>query len=146
TLEIEASGEDVPDKLVDVLPTILRSPSLDLGLDSQEVENEFSERDGQLFVSRAFHRQEASAPIHAARGRAPPQPVPFLDPSRTLTAQLATPGLMETLRWTDDGDAPALGPDDIRFELRAASVNFKDVLIAAGQLDGITEMRNDCSG
>ena len=146
TLEIEASGESVPDKLIEVLPTILQSPSLDLGLDSQEVENEFSEKSGQLFVSRAFHRQEVSTHIHASRNRAAPQLVSFLDSSRTLTAELATPGLMETLRWTDDGNASGLGPDDIRFELRAASVNFKDVLIAAGQLDGITEMRNDCSG
>lgn len=146
TLEIEASGASVPDRLVEILPTILRSASLDLSLDSQEVENEFSEKDGQLFVSRAFHRQQVSEHIHAGRHRAPPQLVPFLDPSRTLTAELATPGLMETLRWKDDAAAPTLGPDDVRFELRAASVNFKDVLIAAGQLDGITEMRNDCSG
>lgn len=146
TLEIEASGWTVPDKLVEVLPTVLQSPSLDLGVDSQAVENEFSEKNGQLFVPRAFHRSEVSEHVHAARHRASPQLLPFLDPSRTLTAELATPGLMETLRWTDDGDSPAVGPDDIRFELRAASVNFKDVLIAAGQLDGITEMRNDCSG
>jgi NADPH:quinone reductase-like Zn-dependent oxidoreductase len=72
--------------------------------------------------------------------------VPFLDSSRTLTAELGIPGLLDSIRWKDDTEAPGLGPDDVKIELRAASINFKDVLIAAGQLDGITEMRNDCSG
>ncbi|PTU21579.1 hypothetical protein P175DRAFT_0544951 [Aspergillus ochraceoroseus IBT 24754] len=70
----------------------------------------------------------------------------FIGTERILTAELGVPGLLETIRWKDDVEAPCLGPDDVRFELRAASINFKDVLIAAGQLEGITEMRNDCSG
>lgn len=146
TFDIDTGDEQVPDKLVEVLPTLLQSPSLDLSLAEEEVENEFAEKDGQLFVSRAFHLPEMSQYVHSSRDRAEPQLAPFLDPARVLTAELATPGLMETLRWKDDTQAPAMGPDDIKFELRAASINFKDVLIAAGQLDGITEMRNDCSG
>lgn len=66
-----------------------------------------------------------------------------------MKAELGIPGLLETFRWRDNQDAPPLrsvGPDDVRIELKAASINVKDVLIAAGQLEGLTEMRNDCSG
>ncbi|KAK3984768.1 Compactin diketide synthase mokB [Cladorrhinum sp. PSN332] len=59
------------------------------------------------------------------------EPTRFITPGRTMRAELGIPGLLETIRW---------------IETRAASINFKDVLIAAGQLDGITDMRNDCSG
>ena len=128
------------------LPVLLRSSAFDLERDISEVETEFAERDGQLFVSRLVPLPEIDNHVHRSSQLAEPEMTPFLCPGRTLAAELGIPGLLESFRWRDDAGAPLVGPDDVRLELRAASINFKDVLIAAGQLPGITEMRNDCSG
>ncbi|KAL4762391.1 type I polyketide synthase [Aspergillus foveolatus] len=145
-LDIQTPNVPVMRKLTELLPIILNSPSFDLDRPSSEVENEFTEKDGQLFVSRYAYRPDISRDVDLTSRQAAPEPVPFVSTGRILTAELGVPGLLETIRWKDDIECPPLGPDDVRFELRGASINFKDVLIAAGQLEGITEMRNDCSG
>lgn len=146
TLELDANDATSLEKLAGVLPVLLRSPSFDLERPWNEIENEFSEKNGQLFVARVVHRPQLTDYIRRNKHQGEPEMVQFLDSTRLLTAELGVQGLMESLRWKDDVEAPALGPDDVKLELRAASVNFKDVLIAAGQLEGITDMRNDCSG
>ncbi|KAI9367806.1 hypothetical protein BJX61DRAFT_268487 [Aspergillus egyptiacus] len=145
-LDLQTPNVPVMEKLSEVLPILLESPTFDLRLPASEVENEFTERNGQLFVSRFVYRPDISKDVALCSRQAAPELVPFVSTDRTLTAELGVPGLLESIRWKDDIEAPPLGPDDVRFELRAASINFKDVLIAAGQLEGITEMRNDCSG
>ncbi|RDW67402.1 type I polyketide synthase [Aspergillus mulundensis] len=145
-LDIQTPGVPVMDKIAEILPTILSSSSFDLDRPGSEVENEFTERNGQLFVSRYVYRPDVSRDVDLTSRQAAPELVPFVGTNRTLTAELGVPGLLESIRWKDDIEGPPLGPDDVRFELRGASINFKDVLIAAGQLEGITEMRNDCSG
>jgi len=152
-LERDTEEEDLPlvlEKLTQILPVLLRSPTFDLGRHGKEVDNEFTVRDGQLFVPRVQRREVSDYVRRCSQQTDAPEMAQFLSDDhgqrRTLKAELGVQGLMETLRWKDDTEAPSLGPDDVRFELRAASINFKDVLIAAGQLEGITEMRNDCSG
>ncbi|KAL4782889.1 hypothetical protein BJX76DRAFT_358522 [Aspergillus varians] len=146
TLDIQTPNVPILSKLAEVLPTLLSSPSFDLTRPGNEVENEFTEKDGQLFVPRYVYRSDISRDVDLTSRQAAPELVPFVGTDRTLTAELGVPGLLESIRWKDDIEGPPLGPDDVRFELRGASINFKDVLIAAGQLEGITEMRNDCSG
>jgi len=146
TLQLQTAGVPVQEKLAVILPHLLSGPTFDLGRESSEVEDEFAERDGQLFISRLVPRSEITEHVYRSAQQAEPELMPFLDSNRTLTAELGIPGLLETFRWKDDAGAPPVGPDDVKIELRAASVNFKDVLIAAGQLEGITEMQNDCSG
>ena len=141
-----ATAAPVLDVLGRTLPVLLRSSAFDLERDISEVETEFAERDGQLFVSRLVPLPEMDDQVHRSSQLAETEMVPFLCPSRTMAAELGIPGLLESFRWRDDPGAPAVGPDDVRLELRAASINFKDILIASGQLPGITEMRNDCSG
>ncbi|KAK4105143.1 polyketide synthase 3 [Parathielavia hyrcaniae] len=150
TLQLQQgrAGSTAPvlDVLARTLPVLLRSPTFDLERDLGEVETEFAERDGQLFVSRLVPLPEIDDHVHRSSQLAEVEKAPFLGHGRTMAAELGVPGLLESFRWRDDSGAPPVGPDDVRIELRAASINFKDVLIAAGQLPGITEMRNDCSG
>lgn len=146
TLSLLSPNASVLGKLSEVLPVLLNSPTFDLRQKEAGIEKEFAERDGQLYVLRAFHRPKLSDFIHRSCQEGETEMVPFLQPERTLTAKLGIPGLLESIRWQDDIDKPKVGPDDVCFELRAASINFKDVLIATGQLDGITQMQNDCSG
>jgi emericellamide synthase (highly reducing iterative type I polyketide synthase) len=146
TLDLEASETLWLGKLAEVLPALLLNLKLDLSRQISERENEFAEKDGQLFVSRLYPRQKITDFVRRSERQVAPEIVPFLNNNRILTAELGVPGLIDSIRWKDDIEAPILGLDDVKIELHAASINFKDVLIAAGQLEGITEMRNDCSG
>ncbi|KAH7025271.1 putative polyketide synthase [Microdochium trichocladiopsis] len=129
-----------------IIAKVLNSASFDFLSSQNEVETEFSESEGQLYVPRVTCEESIDAYIRALNHESSPETLPFFDGDRALTARLDVPGLLDTLRWEDDNRPAELHPDEVQFELRAASINFKDVLIAAGQLEGTTEMKNDCSG
>ena len=142
TLEI---GSNL-DECVDPLAVILNSSTVNLDIPSGEVELEYLEKEGQLYVSRV--RPEPSLDNYVLRdmGDSRAEQAPFMN-NRAMSAELGVPGVLDTIRWADNPKiSGALDPDHIRLELCAASINFKDVLIASGQLEGITEMQNDCSG
>lgn len=142
TLELEGGLEAG----VEALSTILNSPTADMGVPIDDVELEYMEREGQLFVSRL--RSEPSFDSYVSRhlGRAGPEEAPFMN-DRPMSAELGVPGVLDTIRWVDNPEISGpVDPDCVRLQLCAASINFKDVLVASGQLEGITQMRNDCSG
>ncbi|KAF2468734.1 polyketide synthase [Lindgomyces ingoldianus] len=145
TLELASPAQDVA-SMAEVLATLVQSPSFDLSIAQDKIETDFFWNGEQLFVSRVLPQPNMSNHIYGTLGLLPPKLAPFLDPKSSLIAETAIPGLVETIRWKHDPYRPDVGPDDVKFQLCAASINFKDVLIASGQLEGITEMQNDCSG
>lgn len=131
----------------DLIAKLLQSPAFDLELASTDVDCEFVEQDDQLYVPRIFVEKGMDKALHDTLGDSQPEEALFLGHDRVLTAEMGIPGLLETLRWKDDAEAQGiLDPNHIKFRLHAASINFKDVLIASGRLEGITQMQNDCSG
>ncbi|PCG95659.1 Acyl transferase/acyl hydrolase/lysophospholipase [Penicillium occitanis (nom. inval.)] len=146
-ISLEISATSTAESVNDVIADVLRSPSFDLDAVAGDVESEYRERDGQLYVPRVVAQRAMSKFIHSALGKSEPEESSFLGHDRVLTAELAIPGLLETVRWKDDPEAQGpLDPDHIKIRLGAASINFKDVLIASGQLEGINQMQNDCAG
>ncbi|TQS33155.1 hypothetical protein Golomagni_06510, partial [Golovinomyces magnicellulatus] len=117
-----------------------------MNVSADDVDLEFLDKDGQLYVYRM--RSEPGFDEYVSRdlGRSPSEEGLFLN-GRGMSAELGITGVLDTIRWADN---PAINgplePDFLRLQLCAASVNFKDVLIASGQLEGITKMNNDCSG
>ncbi|KAH8177899.1 KR domain-containing protein [Sarocladium implicatum] len=142
TFEIASSLGECLEPLV----AVLNSSTADLTVPNGEAELEFLERDRQLFVSRVCPEEELGGRIRQELGETRPKESLFMG-ERTLSAELSVPGVLDTIQWVDEPeiDAP-LGADHVKLRLCAASINFKDVLIASGQLEGITKMRNDCSG
>lgn len=130
-----------------VVNEVLRSPVTDLSKPSADLECEFAERNGQLFVSRVVAEEKAEHYIKNATGKSILHDRNFLSPRNAMRAGLGIVGLLETFHWKPDPgmDGP-LGPDQVRVELRAASINFRDILVATGQVQSLTEMKNDCSG
>ncbi|KAF7915375.1 uncharacterized protein EAE97_012202 [Botrytis byssoidea] len=142
SLELE-SGLDAG---VEALSTILNSPTADMSLPIDEVELEYMDRDGQLYVSRVRSEPNLYSYVSRDLGRSVSEEAPFFN-DRAMSAELGVPGVLDTLRWADNPEISGpVDPDCVRLQLSAASINFKDVLVASGQLEGITQMRNDCSG
>lgn len=76
----------------------------------------------------------------------------YLDSTRPLQLEVHTPGLLSSLRFVDnpsgilDLERSPLGPDEIHIEALAYGINFKDVLIALGQLPPGIAMASEVCG
>lgn len=77
---------------------------------------------------------------------------PYLDSARPLQLEVHTPGLLSSMRFIDnpsgllDLEHYPLGPDEIHIEALAYGINFKDVLIALGQLPPGIAMASEVCG
>ncbi|KAL8876689.1 MAG: hypothetical protein Q9198_005159 [Flavoplaca austrocitrina] len=136
-------GEVDRTKLMQLLSQIYRKMQSST---SAEVDFEYVEHDGMLAVSRASECTEVENTI-VKHGRLPqPEPQPFIQPNRLLTLKHGTTGMLSELYFDDQNIAlsDAVDDDKIRIDIKAMGVNFKDVVVALGQVDGY--LGHDCSG
>lgn len=72
--------------------------------------------------------------------------LPFFQPGRELRLEVAIPGMLDSLTFCDNPDALEDLPDGfIEIEPRAFGLNFRDVMVALGQLQ-TKVMGFECSG
>lgn len=104
---------------------------------------EYAERDGVIMVPRLFRdskRNQALSPKEVDWTCPEVLPTePFFQSNRSLSLKVGVPGLLNTLVFDDDPTMPIessrLPPDMLEIEPRAFGVNFRDVMVAMGQLD-----------
>jgi NADPH:quinone reductase-like Zn-dependent oxidoreductase/ubiquinone/menaquinone biosynthesis C-methylase UbiE len=146
-LDLDPKQEAWSRKSIDPLIAVLKN-TLDHSAEETYRDFEFAERDGVLHVPRYVKdvaRNEARAPdldrnCTAARA-------PFEQPGRSLRLSVGTPGLLDTLAFSDDPDATTdLHPDQLEVEPRAFGVNFRDIMVAMGQLGSEQTMCFECAG
>ena len=71
---------------------------------------------------------------------------PFVQEGRPLKLTIANPGFLDTLCFTDDEETTKeLQDNEIEIDIKAAGLNFKDVILALGQLAG-NHLGQECSG
>ncbi|KAL4953386.1 hypothetical protein BDW69DRAFT_184521 [Aspergillus filifer] len=110
---------------------------------SPPYEFEYAERDSVLLIPRLFRDDDRNDFLTSkAVDRSSPDAFPtepFFQHSRPLSLTVGVPGLLDTLAFNDD---PAISTNEqrfpaeiIEFEPRAYGVNFRDVLVAMGQLE-----------
>ena len=112
---------------------------------SGELDFEYMEHEGMLYVPRVYENDKVEN-IIAKHGRLPtPELQPFLQPGRPLTLKHDGAGLLSGLYFEDQiPTASPLEKGKIRIEVKAMGVNFKDVVVALGQVEGY--LGHDCSG
>ena len=110
-----------------------------------ELDFEYLEREGMLYVPRLFEDDKVEDVI-VKHGRLPtPEPQPFLQPNRALTLKHDGTGMVSGLYFDDQvTTAFPLANDNIRIVVKAMGVNFKDVMVTLGQVEGY--LGHDCSG
>ena len=129
--------------LVDWLGQVYRKAFLDTP--SEEFDSEYMEREGMLYVPRLYEDNKVEDVI-VKHGRQPaPEPQPFLQPNRALTLKHDGAGTVSGL-YFEDQVTPAfpLENEKIRIVVKAMGVNFKDVMVTLGQVEGY--LGHDCSG
>ncbi|KAL0256846.1 Type I Iterative PKS [Diplodia seriata] len=118
---------------------VLASSSEDGDDDGSQVDMEYAEQDGALVVPRVVPDDETNLFVHreVSPETAAPYPQDFSGPDgRRLRLAIETAGALDTLYFADDTHTASspLAADEVEIQIHATGVNFKDVVIAMGQL------------
>lgn len=98
---------------------------------------EYSEKDGSLVVPRIVTDEAMDLNVHREvhADTCAPYAQDFSPATRPLKMSVGTTGALDTLYFHDDEAATAtLGEHEIEISVHATGMNFKDVVIAMGQL------------
>ncbi|KAK4677801.1 Type I Iterative PKS [Podospora pseudoanserina] len=108
---------------------------------------EFAERNGVISVPRYIKDVCRNNNVFRRPAEQSVYPLePFIQQDRPLRLTIGTTGLLDTLAFDDDASALEELPEDfVEIEPRAFGVNFRDVMVAIGQLKSRV-MGYDCSG
>ena len=128
-----------------LISTILEGPCFASGGNLDGVDFEFADRGGILHVPRIIANEEISQSLSDNATTSNTKDAAFFQEGRPLVLEAQQPGLLDTLRWIDDLERTRPGADEVCLEARAFGVNFRDLLVAVGQLAGST-MAGECSG
>ena len=135
------SAPDASKVITEVFKSIFNSST---SKDSREME--YMERDGILHIPRVMNDDEMNRFVHQQLQESEPEPQPFFQKDRPLKMKIGSPGLLDTLHFIDDYTlSTSLADDYVEIEVKAIGLNFKDVMIAMGQLVN-EHIGTECSG
>ncbi|KAH9905928.1 hypothetical protein F4778DRAFT_779319 [Xylariomycetidae sp. FL2044] len=139
TLSVEQTEEDSVSQLAGHVVKVVQS-----SFDNKSDEVEYVVRDGMLTVGRMI---EQATRDRTVRSLVTAQPVSEAwKPGPPLKLSLGTPGILDTLELIEDEMySRPLGPNEIEIETKAWGINFRDIFVALGRLEGDT-LGYDCSG
>ncbi|EAU32451.1 hypothetical protein ATEG_07067 [Aspergillus terreus NIH2624] len=112
--------------------------------DGTPVDYEFAEEDGHLVVPRVVEREDINLSHHRATQSTTPYPQDFNQPGRRLKVAVGTYGSLDSIYWKDEPEQP-LTNDEIEIKVAFTGMNFKDVVIAMGQVAS-PYLGVECSG
>lgn len=105
------------------------------GSSSSSIDREYMERDGEIFVPRFVDDNAINKFVHQETQESAPDLQPFAQEDRPLKMKIKTPGALDTLYFDDDAAVGTpLGDLQVEINVKATSMNFKDIMIAMGQL------------
>ncbi|KAF1961731.1 hypothetical protein CC80DRAFT_543094 [Byssothecium circinans] len=117
-----------------VSSTVKAKPATTLQPREVVVEDEFTERNGVLFINRVVEANYINDDI-AHRTYLQQAELQPWDVKRPIKLTIASPGLLDTLKFVDDTEVTeVLAPDHVEIEVKATSMNFLDVMIALAQI------------
>lgn len=107
---------------------------------------EYAIRDNKILIQRILLEKGMNDLISTFVVTPKPEIAPFKQPGRPLKLDVGTPGRLDTLRFIDDDTYKEhLMKDEVEIEVKGVGLNFKDVMIAMGQLQELA-LGVDCSG
>lgn len=120
--------------------------SFDPNVTASEIDMEYAERKGIMYIPRLIKDDEMNRFI-AQETKVRRREVQFFaQEDRPLRMTISDPGSLDSLVFVDDSvQATPLGGDEIEVEVMAIGMNFKDVMIAIGQLPS-ANLGQECSG
>ncbi|KAL2059966.1 hypothetical protein VTL71DRAFT_10121, partial [Oculimacula yallundae] len=134
TLSLEREIEETTD-CVDTITRVLRSS---MSHPDSWNESEFTQKDGVIQIARIAPMGHLTKTIAARSGQKELETYTLgQQPKPHFNVTIASPGLLDTLYFAEDSNgSDPLKQGDVEIEIKATSVNFKDVMIALGQIPG----------
>lgn len=132
TLDLDPNSKLTAAEHAELIFTALNT-SLTVSETDEPVDYEFAEENGTLVVPRVVEEEEMDLKLFRETQDAPAYPQPFEQEGRRLKVEVGTTGLLDSLYWRDDADTP-LPELDIEIRVAATGMNFKDVVVAMGQV------------
>ncbi|KFY43786.1 hypothetical protein V495_03781 [Pseudogymnoascus sp. VKM F-4514 (FW-929)] len=110
-------------------------------------EFEYAIRNGVIMIPRLVSDAQVAEYVKDSVSTYHPQNEHGIKSGRALSLKIHEPGLLDTLYWADSArHGQMIGAEEVRVELQYVSLNFKDIMIAMGQLEGYTAMLLEGSG
>lgn len=139
SLETIASTAKVTKHILAVLRRAIQDPQM-------PHESEYLEKDGVLCVNRVVENNFLNDKIHSIVAHQEPQLQEFrASNGREIELTIASPGLLNTLCFIDDTAKSALASEEVEISVQAVGINFKNVMVALGQLPD-KSLGQECSG
>ena len=111
-----------------------------------DVDLEYVQRSGRIMIPRMVSNATVNRVIESANSGPMPEPQTFRQPGRPLVMEIGTPGLLDTIHFVDDDRMnDALPRDQVEIEVQATGFNFKDVMMAMGQVE-VESLGLECAG
>ena len=137
------------DDLIEVLRRVVEQsfyPEWDAAEYDREYDRELAVRDGILQIPRLVHSNVMTDHLIRETVAESKYLQPLYQEGRFLRLTITNPGSLDTLSFVDDERlASPLPEDEIEIEIKASGLNFKDVILALGQLPG-HHLGQECSG
>jgi acyl transferase domain-containing protein len=139
------------DLILEVFERLFRAADGGSEHDVAQEDMEYAEEAGRLIVPRIVADDAVNEYLHRELHPSGPSLQPLADQSsRLLRLDIATAGALDTLYFDDaphnpEDDHP-LGDHEVEIRVAATGVNFKDVVIAMGQLPHPGYLGVECAG
>ena len=144
-LDLDGKEHLSPNDTSDLICRVFKATWVD-HVSTQEIEREYMERKGCIFVPRIVEDPDASRWVIGQDGKADLELQNFEQIDRPLSLTIETPGLLDTLYFEDDKDVMKPLPEDhVEIRVKATGVNFRDVMYAVGQISS-EHFGGECSG
>ncbi|KAJ4328568.1 hypothetical protein N0V84_000927 [Fusarium piperis] len=126
--------QDSPANL-DILRVMLRIMEISFHQQrSPTCELEYEYSDGRVLVPRVRAAASYQQWVQSKTDETTTDATPFFSLERPLRMEIATPGLLSSIRFTDDEPRGVLGPWDVEIKAKAYGVNSTDVDTALGHV------------
>jgi NADPH:quinone reductase-like Zn-dependent oxidoreductase len=109
-------------------------------------DSEYAQRNGHIMIPRVIEDDDQNTLIYTQIQSPIPTTQPFHQSGRPLRMEVGTRGLLDSLRFVDDPiPTTPLPTDFVEIEPKAFGLNFRDIMVAMGQLNEMI-MGYECSG
>ena len=138
TLDLDSQAKLSPSRTSEVIATVCRAAFIQEGselLQPPAQESEFLERGGILHIPRVVQDFGMEQRIQNLTRNLVPMEQTSFEPDRSVSLRIGSVGLLDTFYFDhDDHSEGPLETDEVEIQIRAAGLNFRDVMTVLGKL------------
>lgn len=133
-LDFDAASGDWSTRTTGIISDVFEK-SLNLSIDDADIEYELAVKDNTVYVPRIYHDLDRDLDCAKDQSRRVPVSEPYGQPDTVLTWERSASGLLSKTHFIATPVLDETPAGHVEIEVKAFSLNFRDVLMALGQLN-----------